>query len=294
MTTKPNLFIIGAAKCGTTSLHNHLARHPDIFMSEPKEPGFFTPAVGYYPTDRDWYAGLFENAGDARYRGESSTHYTKHPVLRGAADRIAAYVDERPRFLYLMRDPVERAISHYWHDVRKHSEHRPLRQAIRDNPEYLAVSHYAMQLDPYFQRFGPESVFATTFEALVERSEETVGAVLDWLELPPLSEKRRFRKDNARPEVFTRVRGRALVHRFVHSALWDRLSPVTPDWMKEVGRRAGYAPADAEDPETEAVIEEIRPELLRRTRELERLLKRSFPEWTTTLGSTAGAMGRNR
>lgn len=292
MISKPNLFIIGAAKCGTTSLHNHLARHPDIFMSEPKEPGFFTPEVGYYPVDSEWYLALFADGAGHRYRGESSTHYAKRPVLEGAADRIAAFVDEEPRFLYLMRDPVDRAVSHYWHNVRKHTEHRGIRQALREVPEYLAVSDYAMQLEPYFDRFGRDSVFAATFESLVERSTETIAGVLDWLGLPPLPPEEELRRDNARPDQFTRVRGHGLLDRFARTSLWERLSPLAPGWLKGLGKRASYAPAEAADPETEAAIEEFRPEMQRKVRELERLLGRHFPEWTTTSGTSSAGISR--
>lgn len=282
MTVKPNLFIVGAAKCGTTSLHQHLARHPDVFMSEPKEPGFFTPEVGYYPSDPAWYLGLFADGSGRRYRGESSTHYTKRPRLEGVVDRIADFVDEEPRFIYLMRDPLDRAVSHYWHNVRTHSEHRDIRTAFEEVPEYLAVSDYAMQLEPYLDRFGPGAVCATTFESLVGRSAETVGAVLEWLNLAPPPPSAALRKENARPEQFTRVRGHGTLHRLTHSQLWDRLSPLAPAWLKDLGRRATYAPAQAVDANTDETLDAIRPRVLEGVERLERLLDRSFPEWTTT------------
>lgn len=287
MLEKPNLFIIGAAKSGTTALHHHLGAHPDIFLSEPKEPGFFVPELNYYPSDETWYLGLFENSHGARYRGESSTHYTKRPMYEGVPDRIAAFVDDEPRFIYLMRDPIERAISHYLHNVRKHQEHRTIATAFHEVPEYLAVSDYAMQLEPYMERFGRASVFTSTFEAMVERPGATVDQILSWLDLETGHPRGELRKRNARPERFTRVRGRGLLHRLAVSDVWDRLSPYAPRWVRTLGKRAGYRPADASELHLEDVVGQLRPEMRRMVKKLETLLDRSFPEWTTTLGSDA-------
>ena len=66
----PNLFIIGAMKSGTTSLHHYLAEHQRIFMSELKEPGYFVEELTW-SRGRDWYLSLFAEAGDAAIVGES-------------------------------------------------------------------------------------------------------------------------------------------------------------------------------------------------------------------------------
>jgi hypothetical protein len=80
-----------------------------------------------------------------------------------------------------MRDPVKRTISHYWHDVRWHSEHRNILQAIRQKSEYTDVSHYAMQLEPFFKIFGQDKVFTLTFEELTSQPEKTVKKIMSWL-----------------------------------------------------------------------------------------------------------------
>lgn len=282
MAKKPNLFIIGAAKSGTTSLHYALAAHPEVFLSEPKEPGFFVPEVTYYPSDESWYLGLFERAGGARYRGESSTHYTKIPLYRGVPDRIAKFVDEEPRFIYLMRDPIDRAVSNYWHNLRKHQEHRGILEAFREVPEYLSVSDYVLQLEPYMERFDHSTIFTATFEELVAQPDAIVAAVLKWLGLEPAVAE--LEKRNARPREFTRVRGRGLLHRFAASPTWDRLSPLAPRWVKRMGRRLGYATGGPEQRALAEAVTELRPRMRDRVYELEGLLGRSFDEWTTTLG----------
>jgi len=177
---RPNLFIIGAMKSGTSSLHAYLDAHPDIFMSRQKEPGYFLKEFTW-GRGEDWYLSLFEGGESCRYRGESSTHYTKLPRFQGAAERLAEHCPDA-RLIYLMRDPIERIISHYWHMVMSHDEDRPMLEAVRNNPQYLHVSHYSMQLEPWFARFPRERILTMTFEALIaERAD-----LLVWLDLPTI------------------------------------------------------------------------------------------------------------
>ena len=83
---KPNLFVVGAMKSATTSLHELLSQHPDIYMSRPKEPMFF---MHENPTtsQRQEYSALFRGI-DAPYVGESSTTYAMRPRFSGAEIRI--------------------------------------------------------------------------------------------------------------------------------------------------------------------------------------------------------------
>lgn len=278
---KPNLFIIGAAKSGTTSLHHHLASHPDVFMSEPKEPGFFVPEADYYPCSEEWYLSLFEGTGGFRYRGEASTHYTKLPLYEGVVDRIAAFVDQEPRFIYLMRDPVDRALSHYWHNVRKFEEHRGILEALENRIEYRAFSNYRMQLQPYFERFGRERVLALTFESLTSNPRDALRRILEWLELDA-DIAMSLPRQNARPDSFTRVRGRGLLDRLARSDVWDRLSPLTPDWLKALGRRFGYQEVDPDSEPVTQAVRFLQPEMREQVEELEEFLGETFPEWTVT------------
>ena len=284
---KPNLFVIGAAKSGTTSLHQALADHRDILTSEPKEPAFFVPEVGYYPADVDWYMSLFEAAGEARYRGESSTHYSKLPLFPDVPRRIAEFVDEPPRFIYLMRDPLDRLISHYWHNVRKLSEHWQIGPAIRDSDEYLALSHYRMQLEPYFARFGRESVSCITFEAMRDHPDDVLGQVFQWLGVDP-RHRSGVDRANARPPVIRGVQGRGRLDRLARTAVWGRLSPFVPGRLKNAAKSLAYQTVHPDAGKVERLIEELRPDMRTQVRELEGYLGRTFPEWTLTMGDNAG------
>jgi hypothetical protein len=138
---KPSLFRIGAMKAGTTYLRKLVAAHPAIFMAEPDELSYFVEPRQLEPIwPQMWERGfwrskeqclrLFQSASCATMRGEASTNYTKLLSVTGVRERIRAFNPDA-RLTHLMRDPVERTLSHYWHMVRHHVEHRPIALAIR-------------------------------------------------------------------------------------------------------------------------------------------------------------------
>jgi sulfotransferase family protein len=104
----PNLIIPGAGKSGTSSLHRALDTHPAVFMSAIKEPHFFSHA-DRYETGREEYEAIFAAAGDAAIRGESSTGYFIFPQV---PQRISSLIPDC-RLIFLLRNPVDRALSHY-------------------------------------------------------------------------------------------------------------------------------------------------------------------------------------
>jgi hypothetical protein len=116
MSTWPNLFIAGAPRCGTSSLHAYLDAIPGIFMSRIKEPNYFSRVVigDDHPMvrpirDQGQYLALFAGAGDARVRGEASPNYLEDPEAPALIDRTVPGA----RVIASLRDPVERLFSHY-------------------------------------------------------------------------------------------------------------------------------------------------------------------------------------
>lgn len=112
MVKAPNLFVIGAPRCGTTSLFAALKQHPDVYASVLKEPHFHAPDLPVQPhtvTDPDDYARLFAAAGDQRYRAEASVWYF---YSREAPARIAQSHPDA-RIVLLLRNPADMAISLY-------------------------------------------------------------------------------------------------------------------------------------------------------------------------------------
>jgi hypothetical protein len=180
----PTFFVIGAPKCGTTSLHFYLDQHPEIAMSSEKEPFVFV--------DPDWrsrlarYGSLFTSW--ARVRGESSTVYSQHPHYPGVPERIAEVAPEA-RFVYVVGEPIERALAHYRQHVVDGKEKRPPTEALADFEDeastYVCASRYATQLKRYLARFAPERILVLEQSDLLECRARTMARVFEFLEVDP-------------------------------------------------------------------------------------------------------------
>jgi hypothetical protein len=146
---KKMIVIIGAMKCGTSSLHRYLSLHPEICMSKPKELNFFIEENNWQK-GLDWYLSRFD--ADKSVWGESSMSYTKWPMLSGVPRRMHSCIPGAT-LVYLMRDPIDRIVSHYIHNVAKGYERRRLNEAIaeRNNSHYVYTSRYFMQIQQFME-----------------------------------------------------------------------------------------------------------------------------------------------
>jgi len=288
---RPNLFVIGAMKAGTTSLHALLDSHPDVFMSDPKEPTHFVDGdelrsvsrraweAGYW-RDRDRYLDLFSQGDAAAIRGESSTAYAKRPRLGGVPERIAAHAPGA-RIVYILRDPIRRTVSHYLHAVQWNDEHRPPLEAVREDPHYREVSHYAMQLEPWRRILGPDRIHVMTLESLKARPVEMARELFEWLGVDPTQAPPRESPRNVtRPDV-ARKRGPALLRRARTSAPVRALKRRLPWTVRELARRVLDEPVGWGSGRMDALVDYLRPIQLAETAVLEEMLERTFPEWTT-------------
>jgi hypothetical protein len=293
MPNKPNLFLIGAMKSGTTTLHELLAGHPDIAMCEPKEPCYFVdPAqlktlwpemwrMGHW-RDEAAYLALFPNKPGARFVGESSTDYSKRPLIDGVVERIARYSPDA-RFVYVMRDPIERTLSHYWHMVEHRGETRAPLAAIMHEAHYTDVSHYAEQLRPYIECFGRERVHALTFEALTREPQASVQAVYAWLGVDAAFVPQQLdAAHNVTPERVRQKRaGSGALDRLRHSALWDTVGRYCPPSLRQLGVALVEKKIPRREVDMSDVIVHLRPLQQAQTRALETLLGQRFDDWKT-------------
>lgn len=188
--TLPTFLIIGTMKGGTTSLHRYLRQHPEVFMPERKELNFFVDEYAGPPIDPpeernwsrgvSWYESQFADAGDERAVGEASPNYSRYPTYPGVAERIAAVVPNAS-LVYVVRNPVDRLLSHYLHDLAKGRQQQPLHVAVRQDDRYLAPSLYAAQVERYFHLFSAGQVLVLKSDDLLFRRAATVRRVLDFI-----------------------------------------------------------------------------------------------------------------
>lgn len=140
--TWPDFVIIGAQRAGTTSLYDYLTQHAEIAPALRKEIHYFD---NHFDRDHAWYRAFFYPAALRRLfwptvTGEATPYYLFHPH---AAARLAATLPHA-RFIVMLRNPVDRAYSHYLHEVRRGYETLPFAQAIAQETERVRVSAAAL------------------------------------------------------------------------------------------------------------------------------------------------------
>jgi sulfotransferase family protein len=180
----PNLFVVGAARAGTTSLWRYLDRHPEIWMAPIKEPNFFSGVrrpLNPDVHDEANYLRLFAPGAGSKLRGEASPSYL---WSEGVPDMIKR-VSPEARILVSLRDPVERTYSGYWYCVLLGMEDRAFPEAIReelDEPRnrFVVSSFYAEAVGRYLQAF-PGAVHVLFLEELARDPLGEMRRVFDFL-----------------------------------------------------------------------------------------------------------------
>ena len=217
----PNTFIVGGAKCGTTSMYSYLHHHPQAFMSPVKEPGFFAPDLPWQPAGRAVldaveYAALFAPAHPETHvvRGEASVAYLRSEI---AAERIFAAVPEA-RIIVMLRNPIE--VVQSLHEFVRYLGIQPeadLGRALKTAPragerwllDYRSVVDFAPQVERFRATFPREQLHVVVHDDLVSDLDGTWRRVLDFLGLDPDEEVELSRENVTRqariPALQTRV-----------------------------------------------------------------------------------------
>ena len=193
MSFPPESYLIGAQKAGTTALAHLLNQHPQVTIGQTKEPHFFTDN---WTKGLDWYRKQYPDSPNT-FCMDASTSYSMAPLTEGWKHRNpGVYVDipakvhsisPDAKFIYLLRDPVHRTYSGYWHDVRMGVQNEEFRAALQSNPFYLDVSDYYGQLLRWLDYFPLSSFHFVPFEELKERPHQVVNECFTFLGLPSLT-----------------------------------------------------------------------------------------------------------
>ncbi|QBI20692.1 hypothetical protein ER308_14740 [Egibacter rhizosphaerae] len=203
----PTFVIIGAMKSGTQSLHHYLGAHPDVFVTQPKEPNFFNLNEPSEQALADYGARWFAGGEDAIARGEGSVNYTKRHRQGASAERLARALPH-VRLVMLMRDPVDRIRSHYRHGVAAGRIREPIADALAASDNMVLTSLYAWQLEPYLERFPRSQIHLATAERLRAEPDAVVGELCRFVGVDPARapavEGERHRSDEKpSPDLFT-------------------------------------------------------------------------------------------
>lgn len=173
-----DFMIIGAQKCGTTTLAAQLTNHVDVCFCKEKEPGFFNEHENWFER-LDEYHSLY-SPKEGQLCGEASTMYTFFPEYLDTPERLYAY-NPNLKLIYVMRDPIERVASLYAHNVVRNIEKRLPEEAVLQDPSYVNRSRYGMQLRPFIKLFGQEQILPIVFEEYIADQAATLERVSDFL-----------------------------------------------------------------------------------------------------------------
>lgn len=216
MRIMPSFLIIGAKKCGTTSLFHYLSEHPNVGAPTWKEISYFNI---YFDRGSLWYRSFFPLSlpkldSQDLITGEATASYICHPQ---AAQRIAATLPD-VKLIALLRNPVDRSYSHYHHTKRIGRENLSFEEAIAQeesrveqlenesrelglksspayNYTYLSSGMYAEQLKNWLKLFNKQQLLILKSEDFFNRPETIFKQVLDFLKIPDWSPQK-YRKYN--------------------------------------------------------------------------------------------------
>ena len=164
--TLPNFLILGAAKAGTTSLYHYMNEHPDAFMSPIKETNYFCwqemPARKVRVRSAEEYERLFDGATTQHAVGEASPDYLNSAL---AVDRIASMLPG-VKLIASLRNPADRAYSHYLDRVRGLLERDSVEKAMQPGTRYFDHGLYHSLLLPYMERFPANQIKVVLFDDL--------------------------------------------------------------------------------------------------------------------------------
>lgn len=288
MSRKPDFFIVGAPKAGTSSLYNYLIQHPGVFMSYPKEPHFFynrsTPGSPVLQEKAlEDYLGLFTGVSKGVCAGEASTSY----LWSASTASEIKHLQPEAKIIILLRDPVDRAYSHYWHQVQDGIEPLDFEEALQAEPErirqgrwhglyYVDNGLYAGQVRRYLEVFGQEAVRVYLFEDLIRDTREVCRDVFEFLGLDPdvpLETEKIYNQGGApRSKMFARLVRMKVIKEPLKSVLPTTVSSNLGEWL----RTSNNKPVPAMEPKTEARLRAIFDEDVVR---LEGLIGRDLSYW---------------
>ena len=187
---KPNFFIPGAAKSGTTSLHELLDTHPDISMSKEKEPVYWNNKLfnEFENLEISRYLNLFEK--EVKIKGESTTSYMYYDnFIKNVKDNF----HQPPKFIFILRNPIDRYISHYNWLKGLGKEKRRIDKIIEEEryldfkeyndypKEYYQFGLYYKWISRFIENFGKENIKIVTFEKLISERLNILNSCYEFL-----------------------------------------------------------------------------------------------------------------
>ncbi|MEY2404047.1 MAG: hypothetical protein QOD38_1598 [Acidimicrobiaceae bacterium] len=174
----PTFVVIGVLRGGTTSLSRYLGAHPQVFVASQKEVHFFDK---HFDEGLGWYERQFQDAGTARQAGEATPAYLYNDI---AMQRLRATLPDA-KLIVTLREPVERAYSHYWLLRAQNRTDKDFEQAVREDPTHgwLERGRYLRFLQPLEAEREAGRLHVLLFEDLRDSPAETYAEICRFLDI---------------------------------------------------------------------------------------------------------------
>jgi len=251
----PNFIIIGAQKSGTTSLFDHIKKHPQAIPSFSKEVHFFDggiePDIDNFNNGEAWYRAHFpfKSKINKTKTFEASPLYIFNPY---APQRIYDYIP-RVKLIAILRNPVERAISQYYMNVEKGYEHRPLSEALKEEDQlmedvkqskaykskiFLECSYksrgvYINQIQSYLKYFSKDQLLILSSEALFTNPLSTLQQIFEFVNIDS-----GFKPSNLKPKNVTN--SKQYVNQGTYDQLYSFFEPYNEALFDLIGKRFNW------------------------------------------------------
>ncbi len=285
---KPNLFIAGAPKSGTTLLYHFLNNHPEAFMSAPKETNFFTYTLIkkqnlYYGAEKihslDQYERLFENAQKEKIIGEGSVSYLFYPNV---AQELQQY-NPNSNIVILLRNPAERAISHFLMDSRlgfmndsienifyKKSKHKNAHLWFQ---QVFELGLYSIQLKRYFEYFPKKQIHIFFYDEIKKDTNAFFREVCNKLELSHIE----FNFSSSNRNAFEAPKGKAIASLYKSERLRHLSKFLIPKSL--IGKIKETFFTKEKPAFSEQFLRDLNLYYADSIRELEQMLERPLDQW---------------
>ena len=277
----PNFIIAGAEKSGTTSLSFYLSEHPDIYIPRVKELHFFENANNY-SKGLGWYEKQFAGCKGEKAVGECTPFYMYDDTC---AEKIKKAFPEI-KILFILRNPVDRAYSNYWHQVRGGKEFLPFEAALEREQRrikksrfhsltysYLDKGFYSIQIKRFFDLFDSKQLCIVIFEEFKKHPDKVLNQIYDFLGVDAI---------NHQDAVVSSIKNKSIVPRSVYMQFFARKVLKTSAAFRAVAKinlKFGYIDYPGMKKATRNMLNN---KYLNDIKQLENMTHKSFQSWLRT------------
>jgi hypothetical protein len=244
----PNLLLIGAMKCGTSSLAADLGKFAGVYLPATKEPHYLMQTDCSHVERGQLYRSLYRNAGNATYRLDASTGYTR-PSHSTRIAKLAAQTLSDPKILFIVRDPIARAKSHLKHMLRVEPNRGNTIAALEESNHLVLYGCYWDMVKPWFESFATEQIKIVVFEEFISDRWSVLATIAEFLKLDPLEEI-----DDE--EIYNQFEGAFAVNTIFQRRLYkmiqfsgykNLISPLISKSVKQVCKRLIFDQSNSQD-----------------------------------------------